>query len=233
MNGGISSHIRGGGAREKNLLFVDRETEVVNRVVNRGNGTFARGGWQGGGRCGMLCGMKRTTAFFLAAALAGLAAGCASPPPGLDTRLESFTALKPAARSMLASELREPETAVAAVVDVDMRSDPRGTLLRYTPVRFRTGTGELRLHALAPEATFRTVAQLRDAIRKRHAKDSVGIVVFFNGSAAGTPGRVMDEREAEALQELLVSRLEPMLEESKIGFAWIVPDAARLFPAPK
>ena len=179
----------------------------------------------------MLGRMKRTTTLLAAAALAALAAGCASAPPGLDPGLEPFTALPVKSRSVLASELREPETVVAAVVDVDVRSDPRATLLHYVPVRFRTGTGgELRLHALAPEETFRSAAALRDAIRKRHAKDSVGIVVYFNGSPAGTPGRLLEEREAEALQTLLVTRLEPMLDESKIGFAWIVPDAARIFP---
>ena len=128
--------------------------------------------------------MKRFILPLVAAALA--AAGCASAPSAQDKSLEPFTALDTKARNVLAEEIREPETVVAAVVDVDMRSDPRATLLRYTPVRFRpAANGDLRLHGLERERAFQSVSALRDAILKRYAKGTLGIVVFFNGAPAG------------------------------------------------
>ena len=175
--------------------------------------------------------MKRISALSALAAAAALAAGCASTPPELDPSLESFTPIAAGARNVLAEEVREPETVVAALVDVDMRSNRRLTLLRYTPVRFAvSATGDLALHALAPEETFTAMAGLRDAIRKRHAKGTVGIVVYYNGFAAGTPGRTLSDAESAAMAEVLTGHLQPMLEESAIPFAWIVPNSARLFP---
>lgn len=175
--------------------------------------------------------MKRIPVLPALAAAAVFAAGCASTPTELDPDLEPFTALSVKTRNVLAEEIREKDPVVAALVDVDMRSDPRITLLRYTPVRFRAdGTGKLDLHALAPEEAFPSMSGLREAFRKRHAKGTVGIVVFLDGSAVGTPGREFGERESAALSEVLVSHLQPMLEESKIPFAWIVPTSARLFP---
>ena len=174
--------------------------------------------------------MKRRPAFFAAAALALFAAGCATTPPQRDKSLEPFTALSTDSRNVLAEEILEPAAVVAAVVDVDMRTDPRLTLLRYVPVRFRTGpTGELNLHALAPEETFRSVSALCGALRKRWAKGTLGIVVFFDGAPAGT--RPLGDMESAALSEVLVSHLRPALDEAHIPFAWIVPAAARLFPA--
>ena len=176
--------------------------------------------------------MKRSESVLLAAA-AALLAGCASPPPEFDSSLESFTPLAVESRSVLAEEIREPDAIVAALVDVDMRTDPRTTLLHYAPVRFAASpAGDLRLHALAPEETFSSVSGLRDALLRRRAKGTVGIVVFFGGSAAGTPSRVLGERESEALAAVLAERLQPMLEESGIPFAWIVPNSARLFRMP-
>ena len=175
--------------------------------------------------------MKPIHALSVLAAAAAFAAGCASAPPELDTSLESFTPVSAASRNVLAEEIREPETVVAALVDVDMRSNRRLTLLRYTPVRFAvSATGDLRLHALAPEETFTSMSGLRDAIRKRHAKGTVGVVVYYNGFAAGTPGRTLSDAESAALAEVLTAHLQPMLEESGIPFAWIVPNSARLFP---
>lgn len=177
--------------------------------------------------------MKRFDSVLLSAAVA-LLAGCASPPPELDPSLEPFTPLKVGSRSVLAEELREPDEIVAALVDVDMRTDPRTTLLRYEPVRFAVSrTGDLRLHALAPEETFSSVSGLRDALRKRHAKGTVGVIVFFGGSAVGTPARVLGDRESQALAGVLTGHLQPMLEESAIPFAWIVPNSALLFPVLK
>ena len=174
--------------------------------------------------------MKRIPAL-AALAAAALAAGCASAPPELDKSLEPFTPIAASSRNVLAEEIREPESVVAALVDVDMRSDPRITLLRYTPVRFDTSTsGDLRLHALAPEESFASMAGLRDAIRKRHAKGTVGVVVYFNGLPAGTPARKLRDRESAALAEVLAEGLTPMFEESGIPFAWIVPNSARLAP---
>ena len=173
--------------------------------------------------------MKRLPSLLAAAAFAACAAGCASAPPQLDKSLESFTPLAAKSRNVLAEEILEPETVVAALVDVDVRSDPRLVLLRYAPVRFRPNpSGELNLHALAPEQTFSSMAGLRDALRRRWAKGTLGIVVFFDGVAAGT--RPLGERESTALSEILVSHLQPMLEDSKIPFAWIVPASARFFP---
>lgn len=174
--------------------------------------------------------MKRFHAILPLAAVAALAAaGCASAPSAQDKSLEPFTALDTKARNVLAEEIREPETVVAAVVDVDMRSDPRATLLRYTPVRFRpAANGDLRLHGLERERAFASVFALRDAILKRYAKGRLGIVVFFNGAPAGT--RELSDEESSALAEVLTGHLQPMLTESKIPFAWIVPAGARLFP---
>ena len=175
--------------------------------------------------------MKRIPAL---AAAAALAAGCASPPPELDKSLEPFTPIPAASRNVLAEEIREPGSVVAALIDVDMRSDPRITLLRYTPVRFEASPeGNLRLHALAPEESFASMAGLRDALRRRHAKGTLGIVVYFNGQPAGTTARKLGARESAALAEVLSEGLQPMLEESSIPFAWIVPNSARLFPVLK
>ena len=182
----------------------------------------------------MLRRMKRPLhlrSILAAAALAALAAGCSSAPPGLDKSLESFTPLSVESRNVLAEEIEGPDAVVAALVDVDMRSDPRLTLLRYTPVRFRPSeSGALNLHALAREEVFASMADLRKALRRRYAMGKAGIVVFFNGAAAGTPGRELSDGESAALAEVLAGRLQPMLEESKIEFAWIVPTSARLFP---
>ena len=173
--------------------------------------------------------MNRLDTALLCAA-AALLAGCASTPPEFDSSLEPFAPLAVESRSVLAEEIREPDSVVAALVDVDMRSDPRATLLRYTPVRFAVSrTGDLHMHALAPEETFPTVSGLRDAILRRRAKGTVGVVVFFNGVAAGTPARVLGDREAQALAGVLADRLQPMLEESGVPFAWIVPNSALLF----
>ena len=54
--------------------------------------------------------------------------------------------------------------------------------------------------------------------------------MYYNGFAAGTPGRTLSDAESAALAEVLTAHLQPMLEESGIPFAWIVPNSARLFP---
>ena len=177
--------------------------------------------------------MKRNV--LLPAVLAAvLAAGCASGPrPGRDPGVEPFTPLATDARNVLAEEIREPDVVLAALVDVDMRSDPRYTLFRYTPVVFRTdagGDGALRLHAVAPEEIHTTMATLRDAIRRRHDGGTVGVFLFFGGEPVGTPGRRFDERETAALSDVVSSHLLPMFETSEIPFAWIVPREARLYP---
>ena len=77
------------------------------------------------------------------------------------------------------------------------------------------------------------MAGLRDALRRRHAKGTLGIVVYFNGQPAGTTARKLGARESAALAEVLSEGLQPMLEESSIPFAWIVPNSSRLFPVLK
>lgn len=175
-------------------------------------------------------GRMKATSVLPAIAAAVFAAGCASsPPPGFDPELVPFTPLSVSSRNVLAEELKEPKIVVAAHLDVDMRSDPRFVVFRYTPVRFRTGAGSaLSLHALAPEETFVSMSGLRDALRKRHEKGTLGILVSFDGVAAGT--RDLDDREAAALSEVLSRNVQPMLEESEIPFSWIIPTSARLFP---
>lgn len=186
----------------------------------------------GGAGCAILFRMKRI-AFLPAVLAAVLAAGCASAPSGgRDPGVEPFTPLATDARNVLAEEIREPEVVLAAHVDVDMRSDPRYTLFRYTPVVFRTdgGDGVLRLHAVAPEEIHTTMATLRDAIRRRHEGGTVGVVLFFGGEPVGTPGRPLGERETAALSEVVSSHLLPMFEASDIPFAWIVPRETRFYP---
>lgn len=176
--------------------------------------------------------MKRDNAFLLCAAAAMLAAGCASTPAGRDPELEPFTPLATDARNVLAEEIREPDVVFAVHLDVDLRSDPRYTLFRYTPVVFRAGgdDGVLRLHGVAPEEVYTTMATLRDAIRRRYESGTVGVVLSFGGTPVGTPGRPLGEREAEALSEIVSSHLLPMFEASEIPFAWIVPRESRLYP---
>ena len=97
--------------------------------------------------------MKRFDSALLCA-VAALLAGCASPPPEFDSSLEPFTPLAVKSQSVLAEEIREPGDVVAALVDVDMRSDPRATLLRYEPVRFAVSSPNSRIRSQTPPPMF-------------------------------------------------------------------------------
>ena len=123
-----------------------------------------------------------------------------------------------------------------AATQMNLFCEERGADLDTDLLRIEDAVGSLARWTRSKIPDVRTITEdagLRDAIRKRHAKGTVGVVVYFNGLPAGTPARKLRDRESAALAEVLAEGLTPMFEESGIPFAWIVPNSARLFPVLK